>query len=79
MASYSLSDKLKDGTEVIVRAINSDDRDSVLAIFTNLDRDSVYTRFFTYKRVLTEHELRQLTDVDNDHLVALVVGFRDQE
>ena len=37
------------------------------------DRDSVYTRFFTYKKQLTEAELRQLTDVDFEHVVALVV------
>lgn len=72
---YFASDHLKDGTQVTVRAISIDDRDGVLSAFDNLDRESVYTRFFTPKRELTEAELQQLTDVDNDRVVALVVAL----
>jgi RimJ/RimL family protein N-acetyltransferase len=72
-ARYLALDDLKDGTQVIVRGIGNDDRDGVLSAFSKLDRESIYTRFFTFKRELTEPELRQLTDVDNDSVVALVV------
>ena len=72
---YFASDNLKDGTQVIVRAIGNDDRGGVRSAFANLDRESVYTRFFTSKRELTESELQQLTDVDNDRVVALVVAL----
>jgi RimJ/RimL family protein N-acetyltransferase len=71
--NYSAPDKLKDGTPVTVRAIRAGDREAIAAAFAELDRDSIYTRFFTYKKQLTEAELRQLTDVDFEHVTALVV------
>ena len=74
--NYIVTDTLKDGTTVTIRAIRSNDSGKILEAFTNLDRESIYTRFFTYKRHLTETELRQLTDVDFDHVVALVVTTR---
>ena len=74
--NYIVTDTLKDGTTVTIRAIRRNDSGKVLEAFTNLDRESIYTRFFTYKRHLTETELRQLTDVDFDHVVALVVTTR---
>jgi len=64
---------LKDGTAVTVRAICPDDADGVLAAFKSADRDSIYTRFFTYKKDLSSAELIQITDVDFDRVVALVV------
>ena len=45
----------------------------LLTAFKNLDPESVYTRFFTYKRGLTEMELHELTEGDPDRVVALVV------
>jgi GNAT superfamily N-acetyltransferase len=76
--NYIVTDTLKDGTTVTIRAIRGDDSGKVLEAFTNLDRESIYTRFFTYKRHLTETELRQVTDVDFDHVVALVVTTRTE-
>ncbi|CFX59506.1 GCN5-related N-acetyltransferase [Candidatus Filomicrobium marinum] len=77
--SYSAADALKDGTLVIVRAIRHDDRASVLATFKSLDRESVYTRLFTYKKELTEAELKQFTEVDFENVVALVVTIQSGE
>ena len=74
--NYSVTDTLKDGTAVTIRAIRRDDSGRFLEAFTNLDRESVYTRFFSYKKELTEAELQQFTDVDFDHVVALVVTAR---
>jgi GNAT superfamily N-acetyltransferase len=77
--NYIVTDTLKDGTTVTIRAIRRDDSGKVLEAFTNLDRESIYTRFFSYKRQLTETELRQITDVDFDHVVALVVTTRTRD
>ncbi len=74
--NYLASDTLKDGTMVTVRAIRAEDREALLAAFAALDRESIYTRFFTHKKELTETELRQLAEVDSDHVVALVVTMR---
>ena len=77
--NYAASGTLKDGTMVTVRAIRAADRDALLAAFAALDRESIYTRFFTHKKELTETELRQLTETDPDHVVALVVATRSQD
>ena len=56
----------------MVRAIRAGDRQAVLDAFGSLDRESVYTRFFTFKKSLTDVDLRQLTEVDHEHVVALL-------
>jgi GNAT superfamily N-acetyltransferase len=75
---YIVTDTLKDGTTVTIRGIRLDDSAKVVEAFTNLGRESIYTRFFTYKRHLSETEVRQVTDVDFDHVVALVVTTRTE-
>ena len=70
---YCTADTLKDGTPVTIRAIGGHDRSDLAAAFEKLDPNSVYTRFFTYKRQLTEAELHELTEVDIARVVALVV------
>lgn len=70
---YSATDKLKDGTAVTIRAIRPDDKDRFVRAFKNLERESVYTRFFHYKSDLMEEELKAATEVDFESTVALVV------
>ena len=76
--NYVASDTLKDGTTVTVRAIRAGDREALLAAFAALDRESIYTRFFTHKKELTDTELRHLTEPDSDHVVALVVATQTE-
>jgi RimJ/RimL family protein N-acetyltransferase len=71
--SYNAVDMLKDGSSVAVRTILAGDREAIADAFASLDRESVYTRFFTYRKELPEEELRRLTEVDFEHVVALVV------
>ena len=71
--TYQASETLRDGTLASVRPIRHDDWSAVLTAFNELDPVSVYTRFFTYKKSLTDDELRRTTDVDFDRVVALVV------
>jgi RimJ/RimL family protein N-acetyltransferase len=77
--NYAASDVLRDGAPVTVRAIRADDREALIAAFAALDHESIYTRFFTYKKELTEDELMQLTEVDSDHVVALVVATQTDD
>lgn len=74
---YEAADRLKDGTPVAVRAIRPDDKGGVLAAFGRLDPESVYTRFFTPKKGLSDDELGRITEVDFDRVVALVVTIAD--
>jgi GNAT superfamily N-acetyltransferase len=77
--TYIVTETLKDGTPVTIRAVRHDDSGRFLEAFTNLDRESIYTRFFSYKRELTETELKQFTDVDFDRVVALVATLRSED
>jgi RimJ/RimL family protein N-acetyltransferase len=76
---YIANGTLKDGTVVTVRAIRRDDGNDILEVFRNLDRESIYRRFFSPKKELTEGELKQLTDVDFSQVVALVVTTQGKE
>jgi GNAT superfamily N-acetyltransferase len=70
---YLARERLKDGTEVTVRAIRPDDGPAILEAFKALDAESIYRRFFSPKKELSDAELKQLTDVDFESVMALVV------
>jgi RimJ/RimL family protein N-acetyltransferase len=72
-SNYLARDKLKDGTEVMVRAIRPDDGPAILEAFRALDAESIYRRFFSPKKELSDAELKRLTDVDFRSVMALVV------
>jgi RimJ/RimL family protein N-acetyltransferase len=72
-SNYLARETLKDGTEVTVRAIRPGDGPAILEAFRALDAESIYRRFFSPKKELSDAELRQLTDVDFQSVVALVV------
>ena len=59
--------------EVKVRSIRPDDKDRLVAAFKNLDPESIYTRFFYHKKMLTDAELKAATELDFENAVALVV------
>jgi GNAT superfamily N-acetyltransferase len=77
--SYQAQELLKDGTEVTIRAIRADDAPAILAAFGELDRDSVYRRFFGLKKELSAAELKELAEVDFDNVVALVVTTKSSD
>lgn len=71
--NYNAKETLKNGIVVTIRAVRPDDKDGIAEAFRNLDRESVYTRFFRYKNALTDEELRSAAEVDFEDIVALVV------
>ena len=71
--NYLVVDTLRNGTVVTIRAIHPEDKTRLASAFKNLDRESVYTRFFHYVRELTDQDLRRATEIDFDREVALVV------
>jgi hypothetical protein len=44
--SYVFAEMLRDGTAVTVRAAGANDGPKIRRAFLNLERDTVYTRFF---------------------------------
>ena len=63
---------LRDGTPVLIRAARPDDRQRIIDAFHQLDPETVYTRFFSAKRSLSETDLQRLERNDYAHQVALV-------
>jgi GNAT superfamily N-acetyltransferase len=80
-AAYEEATTLKNGQEVRIRAIRPADKDLVLAMFRKLEPESIYTRFFHAKKLLTDGDLKMITDVDFEKVVAFVVivGPEDNE
>jgi RimJ/RimL family protein N-acetyltransferase len=70
---YLKREVLKDGTPVTIRAVRPEDAPSILEAFAKLDPESIYRRFFSPKKELSATDLEQLTAVDLDRVVALVV------
>ena len=68
-------------SEITIRAVRPDDKERIVKAFRALERESVYLRFFTYRKELDQEELRQVTECDGVSRVALVatVGSGPEE
>lgn len=70
---YEKTRTLKNGLQVTLRAIRSDDKQRLRDAFGKLEPSTIYTRFFGYKKQLTDAELTQATEIDFHTTVALLV------
>jgi RimJ/RimL family protein N-acetyltransferase len=73
---FACGDTLRNGLAVTIRHLRADDRERIAKAVRQLDRDSVYTRLFSYRNELTESALDRIMRVDAEHEVALVVTIR---
>jgi GNAT superfamily N-acetyltransferase len=73
MLAPEFNTKLKNGTEVTVRTVNSCDRQCISNEFSQLSVESRYSRFHTYIDKLTESQLTYLSDVDNINHVLITI------
>jgi RimJ/RimL family protein N-acetyltransferase len=66
---------------IAIRTIRPDDRERLAQAFHALECRSIYLRFFSHKRELSDKELRQITECDGTRVAALVatVGSGSQE
>jgi ribosomal protein S18 acetylase RimI-like enzyme len=78
-ANYNQVETLKNGIKVRIRSIRPDDKKRLVEAFKNLDPESIYTRFFYHKKMLTEEELKSATELDFENAVALVVATGEGE
>jgi RimJ/RimL family protein N-acetyltransferase len=74
--NYEVNALLKDGQKVTIRAIRPDDKEHILEAFPELNKNSLYLRFFKFKKDISDEELMFLTEVDFIHHMALVVFTR---
>src|SRR6516225_1471345 len=70
---FAVSETLRNGLAVEVRALRADDREKVAKAVRGLDRESIYTRLFSYRKELTETGLDRIMHLDPDSEVVLVV------
>ncbi len=70
--SFRVEETLKNGTPLTVRAIRPDDKEALREAFRGLERRTIYLRFFSHKKDLTEEELRRATEIDFRGEVGLI-------
>lgn len=71
--------RLRDGTPALVRAVRPDDRARIVDAFHKLDRQTIYTRFFSAKRDLNEADLARIDASDFVRAAALVVTLGESD
>jgi RimJ/RimL family protein N-acetyltransferase len=71
--------ELRDGTQVSVRPIRTEDAPRLQSLFGRLSRESVYYRFLELRKELTSQEARRLADLDHEEQMALVASCEECE
>jgi GNAT superfamily N-acetyltransferase len=70
---YSAEETLRNGLQVQIRAMRSDDVARIEEAFSKLEQESIQLRFFGAKSGLTEEDRHIIRELDFDARVALVV------
>ena len=70
---FACLETLRSGLAVTIRELRAEDRERIAKAVRQLDRESIYTRFFSYRSELTEAGLDRIMRVDPAVDVALVV------
>jgi len=70
---FSSAETLRNGLGVTIRHLRADDRERMAKAVRQLDRQSIYTRLFSYRNELTDAGLDRIMRVDPGREVALVV------
>jgi len=69
---FVASETLRNGLAVTIRALRAEDREKVAAAIRQLDRESIYTRLFSYRNLLTDAALDRIMRFDPDSEVVLI-------
>lgn len=63
---------LRDGRPAVIRVMRPDDKQRLQIAFAKLDPQSVYTRFFSYRKALPERAFERIAEIDFVDLAGLV-------
>jgi RimJ/RimL family protein N-acetyltransferase len=74
---YSVSELLRDGRSIEIRALRPEDRAGLLDAVGRTSKESLYRRFFTFKRGFTDREIDFYIHVDFLNHVALVAVLEE--
>lgn len=64
---------LRNGTPVTIRVMRPDDKERLVAAFAKLDPQSIYTRFFGFRKELPEGPLNRIATIDFVNRAGFVV------
>ena len=64
---------LRNGLPVTIRHLHAKDRERIANAVRQLDKESIYTRLFSYRKELTDTGLDRIMTVDPEREVALLV------
>ena len=70
--NYLASETLRNGFAIRIRALRPDDGERIVEAFNKLEPETIYTRFFRYKKDVSEADLKMIREMDFEHRVALV-------
>jgi GNAT superfamily N-acetyltransferase len=79
IANYLVTELLRDGRQVTIRAIRPDDKGGMADALREVSPESLYRRTFSAKRELSADDLKRLTEVDFKNVVALVTVVKEEE
>lgn len=81
VSGFPRTETLKSGLAVTIRPLRADDREKIAVAVRNLDRDSIYTRLFSYRTGLTPVGLDRIMAVDpvRDMMLVVTVGAGAEE
>ncbi|WP_371680910.1 N-acetyltransferase family protein [Microvirga sp. KLBC 81] len=74
---YSATETLRDGRTVEIRALRPEDRAGLLASVGRTSNQSLYRRFFGFRRDFTKQEVNLYLDIDFASHVALVAVLKE--
>jgi RimJ/RimL family protein N-acetyltransferase len=69
--------RLRNGTPVLIRPVRADDRERIISAFRKLEPETIYTRFFSAKKHLSETDLARIEASDFVRSLALVATLAD--
>lgn len=75
---YSVTDRLRNGSSVLIRLIHTSDEPVLVDVMRNLTPTSRYFRYLTMKRDLSPLDLRNFTVTDTSRHIALLAYTLEQ-
>ncbi|MBA2350923.1 MAG: GNAT family N-acetyltransferase [Burkholderiales bacterium] len=73
LSTYQVDENLRDGTPVCVRAVRPGDKAMFETAFDRQSAETIHSRFFHFKRELSDCDLKNFTEVDFDNHVGLIM------
>ncbi|MBC7945979.1 MAG: GNAT family N-acetyltransferase [Burkholderiales bacterium] len=77
LSNYHVIEKLRDGTPICVRAIRPSDKALLETAFDRQSAETIYSRFFHFKRELSVCDLKNFTELDFENHVGLIATITE--